>query len=112
MALRGISPKTSAERLRFLRRPGLTPFTPHSTGSGSGRFEERRGPGPGARDFVKARGSPNHPRRWTREICRDGEPLPARLREEGFATDYTATAAGNVALRYFLAGARREEGKP
>jgi hypothetical protein len=48
---------------------------------------------------VRARGGQYHSRPWSWEICRDGEPLPARLREEGFATEYTATAAGNVALR-------------
>ena len=60
---------------------------------------------------VRARGGRYHPRPWSWEICRDGEPLPARLRGDGFATEYTATAAGNVALRYFLAGLREEEGK-
>jgi hypothetical protein len=44
------------------------------------------------------------------EIYRDGEPLPARLRDEGFATDDTATAAGKVPLRYFLEGLAEEEG--
>jgi hypothetical protein len=58
---------------------------------------------------VRARGGSYHPRPWSWEICRDGEPLPARLREEGFATEYTATASGNVALRYFLAGLAEEE---
>jgi hypothetical protein len=58
---------------------------------------------------VRARGGHYHPRRWSWEICRDGEPLPARLREDGFATEYTATAAGNVALRCFLAGLREED---
>jgi hypothetical protein len=61
---------------------------------------------------VRARRSPNHARPWTWEIYRDGEPLPARLREEAFATEYTATASGNVALRYFLEGLAEEEGKP
>jgi hypothetical protein len=60
---------------------------------------------------VRAQGSPNHPKPWGWEICRDGEPLPARLREEGYATEYTATAAGKVALRYFLEGLAEEEGK-
>jgi hypothetical protein len=46
------------------------------------------------------------------EICRDGEPLPARLRDEGFSTEYIATAAGKVALRYFLEGLAEEGRKP
>jgi hypothetical protein len=54
----------------------------------------------------------HHPRPWSWEICRDGEPLPARLREDGYKTEYTATAAGSVALRYFLAGLAEEERKP
>ena len=62
--------------------------------------------------IVRARSNRHHPRRWSWEICRDGEPLPARLQEEGFATEYTATASGNVALRYFLEGLAEEEGKP
>jgi hypothetical protein len=48
--------------------------------------------------------SRHHPRPWSWEICRDGEPLPARLREDGFKTEHTATAAGRVVLRDFLAG--------
>jgi hypothetical protein len=61
---------------------------------------------------VRARGERHHPRPWGWEICRDGEPLPARLREEGFKTEYTATAAGRAALRDFLAGLAEEETKP
>jgi hypothetical protein len=61
---------------------------------------------------VRARGGRHHPRPWSWEICRDGEPLPARLREEGFKTEFTATASGKVALRDFLAGLAEEEGKP
>jgi hypothetical protein len=44
--------------------------------------------------------------------CRDGEALPARLREDGFKTEYTATAAGKVVLRNFLAGLAEEVSKP
>jgi hypothetical protein len=53
-----------------------------------------------------------HPKPWGWEICRDGEPLPARLREEGYATEYTARAAGNFALGYFLKWLAEEERKP
>jgi hypothetical protein len=60
---------------------------------------------------VRARSSLNYPKPRSWEICRDGEPLPARLREEGFKTEYTATAAGEVALRYFLEGLAEEESK-
>jgi hypothetical protein len=52
------------------------------------------------------------PKPWGWEICRDGEPLPARLREEGYKTEHIATAAGQVALRYFLTGLTEDEGKP
>jgi hypothetical protein len=48
---------------------------------------------------------------WSWEICRDGEPLPIRLREEGFRTEHNATSAGTVALRNFLEGLAEEEGK-
>jgi hypothetical protein len=50
-------------------------------------------------------------RPWSWEICRDGEPLPVRLREDGFKSEYTATAAGRVALRHFLEGLAEEESK-
>jgi hypothetical protein len=46
---------------------------------------------------VRARRSTIHPRPWGWKICRDGQPLPARLREVGFKTEQTATAAGKVA---------------
>jgi hypothetical protein len=49
------------------------------------------------------------PRQWGWEICRDGKPLPVRLREAGFKSERTATAAARVALREFLIGLRREE---
>jgi hypothetical protein len=61
---------------------------------------------------VRSRSDRYHPRPWGWEICRDGEPLPGRLREDGFKTEYTATAAGRVALRDFLEGLAEEEGKP
>jgi hypothetical protein len=44
---------------------------------------------------VRARSS-HHPRPWSWEICRDREPLPARLRKDDFKTEHTATAAGRV----------------
>jgi hypothetical protein len=37
---------------------------------------------------------------------RDGEPLPARLREDGFKTKYTATVAGPK-IMYWAAGQYR-----
>jgi hypothetical protein len=45
---------------------------------------------------------------WAWEIYRDGEPLPVRIREGGFKTEHTATLAGRVALRDFLAGLAQE----
>jgi hypothetical protein len=61
--------------------------------------------------LVRAQSSPNHPRPWSWEVCRDGEPLSARLRDEGFKTEHTATMAGRVALRAFLEELAEEEGK-
>jgi hypothetical protein len=61
---------------------------------------------------VRARGSPNNLKPWGWEFWRDGEPLPARLREEGFTSEHTTMAAGKVALRYFLEGLAQEERKP
>jgi hypothetical protein len=61
---------------------------------------------------VSARASRTHVRPWSWEICRDGEPLPARLREDGYKTEHTATAAGRFALCDFLAGLAEEESKP
>jgi hypothetical protein len=49
---------------------------------------------------------------WAWEICRDGEPLPARIRETGFKTEHTAKLAAKVALRDFLAGLAREQANP
>jgi hypothetical protein len=49
---------------------------------------------------------------WAWEICRDGKPLPVRLRECGFKTEHTATLAGKVALRDFLSGLAEEQAKP
>jgi hypothetical protein len=51
-------------------------------------------------------------RPWGEEIFRDGEPFPARLREEGFSTEQTARAAGSFALGYFLKWLAEEERKP
>jgi hypothetical protein len=61
---------------------------------------------------VKARSSDSHPKPWGWEIYRDGEPLPARIRESGFKTEHTATLAGKVALRDFLSGLAEEQAKP
>jgi len=60
---------------------------------------------------VRAR-SIHHPKPWSWEICRDGEPLPARIRESGFKTEHTATLAGKVALRDFLSGLTEEQNSP
>jgi hypothetical protein len=60
---------------------------------------------------VTARRGAIHPRPWGWEICRDGEPLPVRIRESGFKTEHTATLAGKVALRDFLEGLAQEENK-
>jgi hypothetical protein len=46
---------------------------------------------------------------WAWEICRDGEPLPARIRERGFKTEHTARLAAKVALRDFLSGLAEEQ---
>ena len=54
----------------------------------------------------------NHPKPWGWEICRDGQPLPARLKENGFKSEHTATLAGNVVLRDFLEGLAIEIAKP
>jgi hypothetical protein len=50
-------------------------------------------------------------KRWGWEICRDGEPLPVRIRESGFKTEHTARLAANVALRDFLSGLAEEQAK-
>ena len=39
---------------------------------------------------------------WEWEICRQGEPLPARMRDGPFKSHDIALGAGNVALREFL----------
>jgi hypothetical protein len=49
---------------------------------------------------------------WAWEICRDGVPLPARIRESGFKTEHTAKLAAKVALRDFLSGLAREQASP
>jgi hypothetical protein len=46
---------------------------------------------------------------WAWEICRDGEPLPARIREGGFKTEHTARLAAKVALRDFLSGLAQDQ---
>ena len=39
---------------------------------------------------------------WEWEICRRGEPLPARMRDGPFGSEEVALAAGKIALREFL----------
>ena len=39
---------------------------------------------------------------WEWEICRPGEPLPARMRDGPFGSEEAALAAGKTALREFL----------
>ena len=39
---------------------------------------------------------------WEWEICRQGEPLAARMRDGPFKSEEIALAAGKVALREFL----------
>jgi hypothetical protein len=39
---------------------------------------------------------------WEWEICRQGEPLPARMRDGPFKSQEVALAAGKIALREFL----------
>jgi hypothetical protein len=46
---------------------------------------------------------------WSWEICRNGEPLPARVRNDGYRTEYTVRSAGDAALRSFLAELVREQ---
>jgi hypothetical protein len=48
---------------------------------------------------VSARADRAHARPWGWEIYRNGEPLPARLRADGFKSEYPATLAGRAALR-------------
>jgi hypothetical protein len=60
---------------------------------------------------VRARRSGIHPQPWGWEICRDGNPLPARLREAEFRTEHTATLVGKIALRDFLSGLANEQSK-
>jgi hypothetical protein len=47
---------------------------------------------------------------WEREIYRNGQPLPVRLRDGKFGSERTAVAAGKVALREFLEALDREQG--
>ena len=39
---------------------------------------------------------------WEWEICRQGEQLPARMRDGPFGSEEAALAAGKTALREFL----------
>jgi hypothetical protein len=63
---------------------------------------------PDTRLAVRARWGRYHPRPWSWEIRRDGEPLPARLREDGYATEASrrrpATWRCGTSWRDFLEG--------
>jgi hypothetical protein len=48
---------------------------------------------------------------WEWEIHRGGEPLPARLRDDGYKTERSAKSAGKAALRDFLIGLAQERAK-
>jgi hypothetical protein len=52
--------------------------------------------------------------RYARVRCRErvSAGVYDLLHQEGFTSEYTATAAGKVALRYFLEALAEEEGKP
>jgi hypothetical protein len=39
---------------------------------------------------------------WEWEICRRGQPLPARMRDGPFESQVAALAAGKIALREFV----------
>jgi hypothetical protein len=49
---------------------------------------------------------------WSWEVYRDGKPLPARLMEDGFRSEYAATRSGKAALREFLSALAREQDTP
>jgi hypothetical protein len=49
---------------------------------------------------------------WGWEVYREGKPLPARLRRDGFRSELNATRSGNAALREFLLARAREQGAP
>jgi hypothetical protein len=49
------------------------------------------------------------PYSWGWEICRNGEPLPIRLRGNSHSSERGAERAGAKALRDFLAGLNREQ---
>jgi hypothetical protein len=46
---------------------------------------------------------------WEREIYRNGEPLPARVRDGPSKTARAAEVAGRAALREFLEALNREK---
>ena len=45
---------------------------------------------------------------WEWEVYRNGAPLPARLRQNGFSSEYIAKAAGEKARREFLSALAQE----
>jgi hypothetical protein len=49
---------------------------------------------------------------WEWEIYRNGAPLPARLRQNSFYSEYIAKASGEKALREFLSALAQEVDKP
>jgi hypothetical protein len=60
---------------------------------------------------VRARSGRYHPRPWSWEIFRDGEPLPARLRKDGYRTEIHRDSGPHDCLRSFLAGIADAESK-
>ncbi len=52
-------------------------------------------------DFISSLRSPV-PAYGNGEICRQGEPLPARMRDGPFGSEEAALAAGKIALREFM----------
>jgi hypothetical protein len=57
--------------------------------------------------MVACFGDPLKPWKW--EIYRNGEPLPARLRGDGYKSERTAKLGGNAALQDFLSGLAIEQ---
>jgi hypothetical protein len=47
---------------------------------------------------------------WGWEVYCDRKPLPARLKDDGFMSEYVARRAGNAALRGFLTALAQEQG--
>jgi hypothetical protein len=53
---------------------------------------------------VVTRRGPN----WEWELCHNGEPLPARVREGSYESLRTAKLAGGIALREFAEALKQE----